>query len=131
MFDLTKYLSNGALWFVLMSIYNYWMENKGFFSSVSLTDWLTFSLSNIVGDITAEVIWNVILPYNSGMVKNYVIEPIFTGIIYMYVYEMFVAGKLQYGRRTQQNNFMLGAGVNILESWIENPLLKMFGFSVI
>ena len=57
-------------------------------------------------------------------------EPLFTGFLYMYLYNYFI----KYGskmnsisKRDNNKNFMIGAGVNLLVKWFSNPLLSLFG----
>jgi hypothetical protein len=59
-----------------------------------------------------------------------VINPLLNGFLYMYLYEYFLKNQLEYWRlnlRSNNTNFMIGAGGNILISWISNPLLSLFG----
>ena len=56
-------------------------------------------------------------------------SPIFTGIIYMYVYDMMVRPEYSgiFTQRDSTKNFLLGSVSNLLISWFENPILALWG----
>ena len=57
-------------------------------------------------------------------------EPLFTGFLYMYLYNYFITygtGFNVYNKRDNTKNFMIGAGINLLVKWFSNPLLSLFG----
>ena len=45
--DIPNYLTKGGLWFGAMWFYNWFIESNGMSSKYTLTDSLSFSLSNI------------------------------------------------------------------------------------
>ena len=104
------------------------VDKNNFTSKYALTDSLTFSLSNITTLAIKDILANF---YNSyeGM-ASMIINPVLNGFLYMYLYDYFVKNQLAFSRlniRSNNINFMLGAGGNILIAWFSNPLLSLFG----
>jgi len=127
-FDIPNYLTKGGIWFGAMLLYNMVVDKNNFTSKYALTDSLTFSLSNITTLAIKDILANF---YNSyeGM-ASMIINPVLNGFLYMYLYDYFVKNQLAFSRlniRSNNINFMLGAGGNILIAWFSNPLLSLFG----
>ncbi len=127
-FDIPNYLTKGGISFGLMLLYNTVIDNNSVTSKYALTDSLTFSLSNISTIAIKDILSNFYNSYEG--LSSMVINPLLNGFLYMYLYEYFLKNQLEYWRlnlRSNNTNFMIGAGGNILISWISNPLLSLFG----
>ena len=102
-----------------MWFYNSFIESNGMTSKNTLTDSLTFSLSNITAQASIDILSNV-LNFSYDGLSGMLAEPLFTGFLYMYLYNYFIRySNLNnaYNKRDNNKNFMIGAGVNLLVKW--------------
>lgn len=128
MFDIHKYLSKGILSFGAIGLYDYFVENRSF--DFVKTDGLTFTVANLVGLLSSDLLFEFLNLSKSGTV-GMLTEPLVSSLIYMYLYNNMVYAKyynLYTNQRGSTNNFLTSATLNILVKFIENPLLSFWGW---
>ncbi len=124
-FDLVKYVGKFALWNGAVVLYDALIEKTG--SELAIRDGLTFGVSSVWADIVSEVIYNI-ASIQKNSIPGLLTSPLFSGILYMYLYNMMVKNNYpNYSHRWDTNNFIYGWITNLLLSWVENPLLNLWG----
>jgi hypothetical protein len=72
-----------------MWFYNSFIESNGMSSKYTITDSLTFSVSNITALATIDILSSV-LNFSYEGLSGMLAEPLFTGFLYMYLYNYFI-----------------------------------------
>lgn len=115
-FDLVKYVGKFALWTGAVILYDAIIEKSGF-NELSIRDGLTFGVSSVSADIVSEVIYNI-ASIQKNSIPGMLTSPLFSGILYMYLYNMMVKNNYpNYSHRSDTNNFIYGWVTNLLVSW--------------
>ncbi len=113
-----------------MWLYNSFIDNNGMTWKYTLTDSLTFALSNLSANVGVDILGSF-FNYSNESLSGMIMNPLLAGFIYMYLYQYFVKYNddfnLQSNNRSNSMNFMLGGGLDILVKFIWNPLLSLFG----
>ena len=67
------------------------------------------------------------LPYlNEGSIGGMISRPLLNGIVYMWLYDYMISGKYN-NTRDNTSTFMVGAGLSLVSSYLQNPLMSLFG----
>lgn len=128
MFDIHKYLSKGILSFGAIWLYDYFVEGRGL--DFVKSDGLTFTVSNLAGLLSSDLLFEFLNLNKSGTV-GMLTEPMISSLIYMYLYNDMVYSKYfntYSNQRGTTSNFLTAATINILVRFIENPLLSFWGW---
>jgi len=128
MFDIYKYLSKGVLSFGAISLYDYFVEGKNM--DYIKADGLTFTVSNLAGLLSSDLLFEFLNLSKSGTV-GMLSEPLISSLIYMYLFQDMVFNKYVGVYSTQRyptTNFLTGVTINFLLRFIENPLLSFWGW---
>jgi hypothetical protein len=122
--DLMKYVSKGAIAFGIFSAYDVLVQDREF-SGFASKDGLTFALSTIAAEWTADIlsgVWNM----NENSITGMVSKPLLNGIIYMYLYNYMVRDQYE-GGNDNSRNFLMAALGEVLLSYVANPIASLFG----
>ena len=123
-FDLMKYVSKGAVGFGLYTLYDGLVEGIGF-NEISYKDGLTFALSSVAAEWTADLI-SGFLSVNENSISFMISRPLLTGIIYMYLYNYMLREEYE-GGRDNMRNIVMGALAEVLLGYVANPIASLFG----
>ena len=122
-FDLIKYASKGLVGFGLYTLYDGLVEGIGF-NEISYKDGLTFALSTVAAEWTADLI-SGFMPMNENSISFMISRPLLTGIIYMYLYNYMLREEFE-GGRDNMRNVVMGALGEVILGYVANPIASLF-----
>ncbi len=120
-FELTKYLSKGAVGFVLFSAYDVLIKEREF-NGFASKDGLTFALSTVAAEWSADLLADM---WSSNSVSSMISRPLLNGIIYMYLYNYMVRGDYE-GGNDNTENFVMAALGEVILGYVANPIASLF-----
>lgn len=126
MLDLQKYISRVILSGSIV-VYDYFIDGKKSTQYIK-DDFYYFALSNVFGLFTSDILFDV-LNINKSGVYSMLSDPLLSGLLYMYMYQSMIYPKYTqaYGnQRSSTYNFMLASSLNIITSFLNNPLISLF-----
>ena len=126
-YDLSKFLNKGLLSAGVVIAYDCIVDKKEF-GEYAFKDGLTFALSSIASEWAVDIlagVWNM----NENSIQGMISRPLLTGIIYMYLYNNMIRPEFQ-GNTLNDNstNFVMAALLEVLLSYVSNPLASLFGY---
>ena len=124
-YDTMKYFSKGAFAFGLISVYDVFIDGKSFSDYASM-DAATYALSVVVSELSVDVLsglWTM----NEGSIQGMLSRPLLSGIVYMYLFNYFIRPNYE-GSNDNTTNFVIGALMEVVLSYIANPLSAIFGY---
>ena len=127
-FQIGKYSSKALISAALLIGYDMLIEKKNLTNSSTLSDALSFTLSQLGSDITSDVIANMWGTNTIFDVGNMLFQPFLSGVLYMYLYNVFVRTSLNKNKenlRSNKTNFMYGALSQILIKYLNNPISSL------
>jgi len=126
-FDTIKYLTKGASAFLLLSVYDTFVDSKSFMD-YSLYNSGSFALSVVTTELIADIIsgfWNM----NEKSLQGMITRPILTGLIYLYLYNYIVAPRNDREiPKTGTELMIMGSVGQLLVQYLESPLSSLFGY---
>ena len=126
-FDLQKLIYKSVLVGGSILVYDKFVEGNDFLSGYSMSDMYAAVLSTVVSSLTYDVLSSY-LPYiNEGSLTGMLASPLLNGVIYMYIYNMFVEDKYP-NIRSGTNNFVIGSVGSLLVGYLESPVSALFGY---
>lgn len=127
-FDLYKYVTHASIGFVGIAAYDYFIDGKQLTESFTIEDATTYALTTLVTNLAVEVTSGV-LPYlNEGTFAGTITSPVINGLVYMYLFDTMVKNKYPYSRDSSKE-FYIGAFGALLVSYLQSPLMSLFGMS--
>ena len=125
-FDMFKYAGDAVVGYGALLAYDCLVEGKNIRDSLVMKDALVFGLSNVASTLAFDVVSGM-LPYlNEGSIGGMISKPLLNGIVYMWLYDYMISGKYN-NTRENTSTFMVGAGLSLVSSYLQNPLLSLFG----
>ena len=125
MLDLHKYISKLILSSSII-VYDYFVEGKS--TQYIKDDFYAFALSNIFSQFSSDVVFDY-LNINKSGILGLVADPLVSSVLYMYFYQSMVYPKytqVYSSQRTTNQNLLLSATINVITSFLQNPLMGLF-----
>ena len=125
-YDVMKYVSHAAVSYGALLAYDCLVEDYKLDGGFAMSDAYSFAIASFVSDLSYDLLSSA-LPYlNDGHFTGMVARPLINGIIYMYLFDYMTNQKYPSGRDSSRA-FVIGAFGSLLSSYIQNPLLGLFG----
>ena len=125
-FDLMSIGYSSVVAYAGLSLYDYGFNGKSLSETFTMYDSASFALSIILSNYSFDIL-SSFLPYlNDNNVIRVISKPLLNGLIYQYLYGMFVGDKYPY-ERSNTKSYIIGAIGSLLLNYLQNPVLSMFG----
>ena len=125
-FDVMRYAGDAVVGYGALLAYDCFVEGKNIRDNLVMKDALVFGLSTVASTLAFDVVSGM-LPYlNEGSIGGMISRPLLNGIVYMWLYDYMISGKYN-NTRENTSTFMVGAGLSLVSSYLQNPLMSLFG----
>ena len=125
-YDFFKYSVQAAIVGVGCIAYDSLYEGKSPTESFVLNDALVLVISSVASNVVYDVVSGLLPFIQDSSIIAFIGKPLLSGVIYMLLFDMMIKDKFPYFR-DGMTNFYIGSIGSLLELYLQNPVLSLFG----